>query len=629
MFTGGAPHRSGQKNVGDSYFVKVMGSVGSSRRHAHARFPRKGRARTLTILATAVLLLPALAASGAFLAFGGGRSNADTRTYSLFAATDAPKASTNNSSGASANDWGSVEVGVRFAPAVDGYVTGVRFFKGNGNTGTHTGTLWSSGGSALATATFSAETDTGWQSVTFAQPVQVSANQRYVASYHAAAGHYAFSQWYFDGASIDNGVLRAPASTRRDGNGVYSYGSRTIFPTSTWKATNYWVDVTFTTAAPSGTTIAPTVASTTAAPTTTAAPPTTVRATTTTVAPTTTVPNTTTTVATPTTPAPAPTTTVPIVSSTPPPSTGFPNTSNAGVPAGAQLAMYTGPTTITSCGVVIDHKIIPASLTIRATNGNSTITNSESAARSNACVILTNDLIAPGADCGTGCAGVDTSYSTSPACTVGGAARPCGPVFIADSEVSMPVSPSGFSYGFKETNIHGWRVYSHGTNQGGNCDGFCEFHDSLLVADRVDAAGKAHMDGLSSNGNGGRAILLDHNTLLCTLTNTGVSLSGGGCSGDLGLFGDFAAVSNVTVTDNQFMASGDPAYCAYTGASQPAKAYPKGDHLVWRNNVFLRGSNSKCATYGPVADWQSGGTGNVSCNNNWTDGSAVMPNENC
>jgi len=82
------------------------------------------------------------------------------------------------------------------------------------------------------------------------------------------------------------------------------------------------------------------------------------------------------------------------------------------------------------------------------------------------------------------------------------------------------------------------------------------------------------------------------------------------------------------VENNLLMASMDPAYCVYTGASQPLKAFPTGSNLVWRNNVWQRGTNGRCATYGAVADWKSG-NGNVWCNNTWSDGTAVLPNEPC
>ena len=50
---------------------------------------------------------------------------------------------------------------------MDGFVSGIRFYKGTGNTGTHTGTMWSNNGTLLATGTFSNETSTGWQTLSF------------------------------------------------------------------------------------------------------------------------------------------------------------------------------------------------------------------------------------------------------------------------------------------------------------------------------------------------------------------------------------------------------------------------------------------------------------------------------
>ena len=40
----------------------------------------------------------------------------------------------------------------------DGRVLGVRFYKGPGNTGTHTGSLWTATGERVATGTFADET---------------------------------------------------------------------------------------------------------------------------------------------------------------------------------------------------------------------------------------------------------------------------------------------------------------------------------------------------------------------------------------------------------------------------------------------------------------------------------------
>jgi hypothetical protein len=604
MFTGGAPNHPGQKNAGDAYFVKVLAPAGALRRRAQGHFHRKGRARTLTIIATAVLLLPAVVASSAFLAFGGGRSHADTRTYSLFSPTDAP-ATVASDSNASANDWGSVELGMKFSPNVDGYATGVEFFKGAGNNGTHVGTLWERDGTKLAQVTFTDETDSGWQRASFSPAVALSAGKKYTVSYHASQGHYAYTHWYFK-RSIDNGTLTAPASRDRDGNGVYNYGSRVSLPTLTWKASNYWVDVTFTTSAPSaGVTVPVTDPQPTTAPTspTTNAPGTTTAPTT--AAPsTTTVPRTTTTPPTspPTTAAPPTTVTTPTtVPTTPPPSGGFPNASNTGVVSGTSLSTYTGPLTITSCGTVIDSKIVNGDLEIRAGNGTHSA--------STPCVTIRNSFINGEVHNGYGSQGR-------------------GPLVLSDTEIAVPIPNDGASAGLDQANFYGWRLDIHGARSGVQCDGWCELHDSFVHGNYY--VSPAHMDAFISNGSYGRPMVLDHNSFQCQMLNPGASDGNGGCSADVGFFADFSAITNVTVTNNLMMASSDSGYCAYTGTYQPSKPYPVGTGIVWTNNVWQKGSNGKCgwAGSGAVYDWQTN-AGSAWCNNTWDSGAAVLPSVPC
>ncbi|GAA4957271.1 hypothetical protein GCM10023205_19460 [Yinghuangia aomiensis] len=138
-----------------------------------------------------------------------------------------------------------IEVGVKFRTDVSGSITGIRFYKGTGNSGTHVAHLWSATGTLLATATFSGETATGWQQVTFAAPVPVTAGTTYVASYYAPGGHYAS-----DDSGLANqagtGPVKALADGADGGNGVFKAASGGGFPTDTWSASNYWVDVTFT-----------------------------------------------------------------------------------------------------------------------------------------------------------------------------------------------------------------------------------------------------------------------------------------------------------------------------------------------------------------------------------------------
>ncbi len=150
-------------------------------------------------------------------------------------------------------DGQSSELGVRFIADASGYIYGLRFYKSAANTGTHVGSLWTSGGQLLATATFTGETASGWQQVNFATPVAVQAGTTYVASYHANSGHYSVNQNYF-GSQFTSGQLRAPA-----GAGVFRYGAGSIFPDQSFQNSNYWVDVAFSTSPPPDT-VAPTVA---------------------------------------------------------------------------------------------------------------------------------------------------------------------------------------------------------------------------------------------------------------------------------------------------------------------------------------------------------------------------------
>jgi hypothetical protein len=134
---------------------------------------------------------------------------------------------------------------VRFRADTGGTVMGVRFYKGATNTGTHVGNLWTNTGTLLATATFTSETASGWQQVTFAAPVTIAANTTYVVSYHTNTGNYGVTSAYFASAGVDNAPLHALATGVDGANGVYLYGS-SAFPTQTYNTANYWVDVVFT-----------------------------------------------------------------------------------------------------------------------------------------------------------------------------------------------------------------------------------------------------------------------------------------------------------------------------------------------------------------------------------------------
>lgn len=184
--------------------------------------------------------------SGASNAAGGVMVSSHSWTFTTMTAPACPCSvfsSTSTPGTQSANDPDAVELGMKFHSDVNGTVTGIKFYKGAQNTGSHTGYLWTSTGSLLGSVTFTNESAGGWQTASFATPIAIAANQSYIVSYFAPNGHYAADSDAF-ATAVNSGPLHAPDSETAGGNGVYRYGDAS-FPSDTFNATNYWVDVIF------------------------------------------------------------------------------------------------------------------------------------------------------------------------------------------------------------------------------------------------------------------------------------------------------------------------------------------------------------------------------------------------
>jgi len=139
-----------------------------------------------------------------------------------------------------------VELGLKFRSDSDGFINGVRFYKGGAsNGGQHVGHLWTNSGTLLGSVNFTNETASGWQQALFQTPIQITANTIYVVSYFAPQGNYGADGGYFASSGVDNAPLHALSNAAAGGNGVYQYTPTGGFPTSTFGATNYWVDVVF------------------------------------------------------------------------------------------------------------------------------------------------------------------------------------------------------------------------------------------------------------------------------------------------------------------------------------------------------------------------------------------------
>nr|BFF09391.1 hypothetical protein GCM10025699_06940 [Microbacterium flavescens] len=142
---------------------------------------------------------------------------------------------------ASAIDSQAVELGLRFTPAVDGFVTAIRFFKGSANTGTHTGSLWNSAGERIGSVIFRSESATGWQTAEFAAPVAVVGGTAYTVSYTASNGGYAIEtlHWPYNARASYPVTVASNVGTATAG----VYGEPGQRPTLTWSESNYFVDV--------------------------------------------------------------------------------------------------------------------------------------------------------------------------------------------------------------------------------------------------------------------------------------------------------------------------------------------------------------------------------------------------
>ena len=141
---------------------------------------------------------------------------------------------------------------MKFTSSAAGQITALKFYRSAGDTGTDVLNLWTASGTRLGSATFTNAAASGWQTVTLPSAVSIAANTTYVASYHTT-GAYVATNNYFTTAVTNGPLDRTFHDDDAGGNGVYAYGGTSttgIFPTNTYGAANYWVDVVFTRVAP-------------------------------------------------------------------------------------------------------------------------------------------------------------------------------------------------------------------------------------------------------------------------------------------------------------------------------------------------------------------------------------------
>lgn len=472
---------------------------------------------------------------------------------------------------AAVNDPDAVELGVKFRSAADTVVKGIRFYKGQGNTGTHTGSLWAANGARLATVTFTDETASGWQTAYFAEPVEITANTTYVASYFAPKGTYAANNNYFASSARTNGILTALANGTDGGNGVYKYGSTSAFPSDTFQSSNYWVDV-----------IVEDREVDTAPPTTPpVTPPTNTRACDSTERVTVTALNQS------EYPAYPVGTKVYVPGGADPWGGCFPGPNNTGVPVGTELTPYTGPCIVTEPNTVIDSKLVNCWLDIRAKNV--TIRNSHVNGR----VHIDSDRC-------------DTASFTITDSTV-----------VTDSIITRALMYC--SYTAERVNLSGGGSMATCSN--------CTIKDSYLHSPMEDPEGKAHNSTVRIGANA----TIEHNTLYCNVKSYAATDGSGetsGCSANqTGYSHDGLPPHNSTLKRNYYAAT-NGGYCAY-GGSTGGSGESQVHDVKFVQNIFQRGKEAAwqwsptsyiCGGYGPVTSLDLSKPGNEFTDNTWDNG---------
>jgi hypothetical protein len=137
-----------------------------------------------------------------------------------------------------ATDGRSYELGMKFQAGKAGYVRAVRHWKSPGETGSHTGHIWSAAGTLLASVDFTNESSSGWQEQALTAPLAIQAGTTYVVTVNVNLNYPFTSQGL--GSLLTSGDLRSVA----DGaNGIF--GDIGTFPGNTYQNANYFRDVVF------------------------------------------------------------------------------------------------------------------------------------------------------------------------------------------------------------------------------------------------------------------------------------------------------------------------------------------------------------------------------------------------
>jgi hypothetical protein len=289
----------------------------------------------------------------------------------------------------------------------------------------------------------------------------------------------------------------------------------------------------------------------------------------------------------------------------------FPGAWNTGpnAPSGS-MATYSGSCTITAANVTIDSKVVNCSpLFVSSTASGLTVSNS----------YVNGGVIQPSGSASFTVQDslIDNAVSY-PACGDGS----CTAGLYACGDPNNATTDCGVGY----QNFTILRTEIINSNRAAYCQSTCTIQDSYFHGTNLwpDVTNLAHASSVRNE----QGLTLRHNALGCDYQ--GPFPNGElGCSADMSGYPDFAPIKNATIDKNLFLSNNVGAgFCAYGGgtAGKPfSNDATNATNIVFTDNVFQRGANGKCGTFGHVTDYISGRTGNVWTNNLFDNGTTAPP----
>lgn len=288
----------------------------------------------------------------------------------------------------------------------------------------------------------------------------------------------------------------------------------------------------------------------------------------------------------------------------------WPGQSNTG-PSAAEstMAAYTGSCTITAANTVIDSRVINCSPLSVGANANG--------------LVIKNSYVKGGViSNGTASFTIQDSFLDNgvqrPACS--GNSCPAGKYACGDPNNGT----TECGVGYKNFTILRSEIVN--TNRAAYCESSCTIQDSYFHGTNLwpDKSDLAHASSVRNE----QYLTLKHNSLGCDYT--GPFPNGElGCSADMSGYPDFAPIMHDTIDSNLFLSNNAGAgFCVYGGgtATKPfSNDANNATYIVFTNNIFQRGANGKCGSYGPVTDFKAGRPGNVWTDNKYDNGTVVNP----